>query len=88
MISGFRDQIGLTNLLSDTPSAFKSDNQTYDIEIDTIPNNLKSYQQCMNEDGGTSLDFIAGETYQEYTKRLENYCSEKSIKNNLEFNPK
>ena len=88
LISGFRDQIGLTNLLSDTPSAFKSDNQTYDIEIDTIPNNLKSYQQCMNEDGGTSLDFIAGETYQEYTKRLENYCSERSIKNNLEFNPK
>ena len=41
----------------------------------------------MNEDGGTTLDFIAGESYQEYTERLEAYCSDNSIKNNLEFNP-
>lgn len=87
MIAGFRDQIGLTNLLSETPSTFQSDNQSYDVEIDTITNNLKNYQQCMNEDGGTTLDFIAGESYQEYTERLEAYCSDNSIKNNLEFNP-
>ena len=88
MIGGFRDQIGLTNLLSETPSTFQSDNQTYDVEIDTITNNLKSYQQCINEDSGTTLDFIVGESYQEYTKRLEAFCSDNSLKNNLEFNQK
>jgi hypothetical protein len=76
LIAGFRDQIGLTNALSDIPNPSKEMRYIHreGIAIEYDPN-LEEYQQCLYRDKGYEISKEI--TFDEYLKKLEKYCRNK-----------
>ena len=73
---GFRDQIGLTNALSDIPDPSKEMKYIHreGIAIEYDPN-LEEYQQCLYRD--KEYEISKEITFDEYLKKLETYCRNK-----------
>ena len=76
LVAGFREQIGLTNALSDIPDTpreiryIKKDN----IYIEYDPS-IDGYYQCIHSDAGYKIS--AEISYDEYQKQLKEYCRNK-----------
>ena len=76
LIAGFREQIGLTNALSDIPDTSREIRyiEKDGIYIEYGPS-INGYYSCINSDAGYEISEEM--PYDEYMKKLKEYCSEK-----------
>jgi len=76
LISGFREQIGLTNALSEIPDTTREIRyiEKDGIYIEYDPS-INGYYQCMHRDAGYEISQEM--PYDEYMKKLKKYCSDK-----------
>ena len=76
LIAGFREQIGLTNALSDIPDTSREIRyiEKDGIYIEYGPS-INGYYSCINSDAGYEISEEM--PYDEYMKKLKEYCSDK-----------
>ena len=76
LIAGFREQIGLTNTLSDIPDTPREIRyiEKDGIYIEYDPS-INGYYSCINSDAGYEISEEM--PYDEYMKKLKKYCSDK-----------
>jgi len=76
LIAGFREQIGLTNALSDIPDTSREIRyiEKDGIYIEYGPS-INGYYSCINSDAGYEISEEM--PYDEYLKKLKKYCSDK-----------
>ena len=76
LIAGFREQIGLTNTLSDIPDTSREIRyiEKDGIYIEYDPS-INGYYSCINSDAGYEISEEM--PYDEYMKKLKKYCSDK-----------
>ena len=76
LIAGFREQIGLTNALSDIPDTSREIRyiEKDGIYIEYGPS-INGYYSCINSDAGYEISEEM--PYDEYIKKLKKYCSDK-----------
>ena len=76
MISGFREQIGLTNALSEIPDTTREIRyiEKNGIYIEYDPS-INGYYQCMHRDAGYEISKEM--PYEEYQEKLKKYCRDK-----------
>ena len=76
LIAGFREQIGLTNALSDIPDTSREIRyiEKDGIYIEYGPS-INGYYSCINSDAGYEISEEM--PYDEYMKKLKKYCSDK-----------
>ena len=76
LISGFREEIGLTNALSDIPDTSREIRyiEKDGIYIEYDPS-INGYYSCINSDAGYEISEEM--PYDEYMKKLKEYCSDK-----------
>jgi len=76
LIAGFREQIGLTNTLSDIPDTSREIRyiEKDGIYIEYDPS-INGYYSCINRDAGYEISEEM--PYDEYMKKLKKYCSDK-----------
>ena len=76
LIAGFREQIGLTNALSEIPDTSREiryiEKDGIYIEYDA---SINGYYKCINSDAGYEISKEM--SYDEYIKKLKKYCSNK-----------
>ena len=76
LVAGFREQIGLTNTLSDIPDTSREIRyiEKNGIFIEYDPS-IEGYYQCIHSDAGYKISLEI--TYDEYQKQLKEYCRNK-----------
>ena len=76
LISGFREEIGLTNALSEIPETTREIRyiEKNGIYIEYDPS-INGYYSCINSDAGYEISEEM--PYDEYMKKLKKYCSDK-----------
>tara|TARA_B100001063_G_C16730988_1_gene539275 strand:- start:62 stop:1351 length:1290 start_codon:yes stop_codon:yes gene_type:complete len=76
LVAGFREQIGLTNALSDIPDTSREIRyiEKNGIFIEYDPS-IEGYYQCIHSDAGYKISLEI--TYDEYQKQLKEYCRNK-----------